>query len=113
MLSTRALAQLAIGVVFSLLVWTVGHLATPPFVDTDELVQYVHNKLISPLRRVPGPFLASMTEYWLVMIDLAGLRTLTIHRLHQKYGPVVRVGPNEVWFDSQEAFKAIYGGLPL
>ncbi|KAF4961677.1 hypothetical protein FGADI_40 [Fusarium gaditjirri] len=28
--------------------------------------------------------------------------------LHRKYGPVVRVGPNEVWFNSKEAFHAIY-----
>ena len=28
--------------------------------------------------------------------------------LHEKYGPVVRVGPNEVWFNSRDAFKAIY-----
>ncbi len=29
--------------------------------------------------------------------------------LHKTYGPVVRVGPNEVWFDSVDAFKVIYG----
>jgi hypothetical protein len=28
--------------------------------------------------------------------------------LHRKYGPAVRVGPNEVWFDSKDAFKTIY-----
>lgn len=28
--------------------------------------------------------------------------------LHRRYGPVVRVGPHEVWFDSKEAFQAIY-----
>ncbi|KAF4508220.1 hypothetical protein G6O67_004629 [Ophiocordyceps sinensis] len=29
--------------------------------------------------------------------------------LHQKYGDAVRVGPNEVWFNSKEAFDQIYG----
>ncbi|KAM4066174.1 cytochrome p450 [Hirsutella rhossiliensis] len=28
--------------------------------------------------------------------------------LHQKYGRVVRVGPNEVWFNSKEAYDQIY-----
>ena len=63
---------------------------------------------MSPLSRIPGPFLASMTEYWLVLIDLAGLRTLKIHQLHQKYGPVVRVGPHEVSFADQESVNEIY-----
>ena len=31
--------------------------------------------------------------------------------LHKRYGHAVRVGPNEVWFDSAEAFKAIYGSF--
>jgi hypothetical protein len=31
--------------------------------------------------------------------------------LHKQYGPAVRVGPNEVWFDSPEAFQTIYGLL--
>ncbi|KAG9502499.1 hypothetical protein J7337_005327 [Fusarium musae] len=33
--------------------------------------------------------------------------------LHGKYGPVVRVGPNEVWFNSKEAFHAIYMATAL
>ncbi|SPJ85851.1 related to pisatin demethylase [Fusarium torulosum] len=28
--------------------------------------------------------------------------------LHRQYGSAVRVGPNEVWFNSKEAFQAIY-----
>lgn len=28
--------------------------------------------------------------------------------LHQKYGEVVRVGPDELWFTSMEAFDKIY-----
>lgn len=35
-------------------------------------------------------------------------RRLYIHRLHQKYGTVVRLGPNEVSFLSLEAIKEIY-----
>ncbi|KAK2070055.1 hypothetical protein P8C59_004588 [Phyllachora maydis] len=33
---------------------------------------------------------------------------LLAQTLHREYGPAVRVGPNEVWFNSKEAFKIIY-----
>lgn len=31
-----------------------------------------------------------------------------MHKLHKKYGPVVRIAPNEVSFASLEAVKEIY-----
>jgi hypothetical protein len=70
-------------------------------------LQYISTNIISPLRRIPGPFVAGFTEYWLVVADLAGKRTETIHQLHRKYGPVVRVGPKEVSF-ADESINAIY-----
>lgn len=36
-------------------------------------------------------------------------RTLYIHSLHLKYGPKVRIAPNEMSFTSYEAVKEIYG----
>jgi hypothetical protein len=35
-------------------------------------------------------------------------RRIYIHQTHQKYGPVVRLGPNEVSFTSLEAIREIY-----
>jgi cytochrome P450 len=40
---------------------------------------------------------------------MAGHRAKTIESLHQKYGPVVQFGPNEVSFDSIDAVDIIYG----
>ena len=49
----------------------------------------------------------------MIFIDAAGNRTRTIHSLHQKYGPVLRIGPNEVSFTSPSVVKEIYGqGTP-
>ena len=31
-----------------------------------------------------------------------------MHRLHQEYGPVVRLAPNEISFSGLEAVKEIY-----
>ncbi|PGH35069.1 hypothetical protein GX50_02100 [[Emmonsia] crescens] len=34
---------------------------------------------------------------------------MTIHKLHEKYGPVVQIGPNELSFSSMESIDSIYG----
>ncbi|KAI6714736.1 tfdA family oxidoreductase [Diplocarpon mali] len=41
--------------------------------------------------------------------DWRAARTCTIHQLHQKYGPVVRLGLNEVSLNSPTALKSIHG----
>ncbi|KAK0615149.1 cytochrome P450 [Bombardia bombarda] len=56
----------------------------------------------------PGPRLAAVSSIWQAYHARNG-RMLDLGRtLHKHYGPAVRVGPNEVWFDSKEAFKEIY-----
>jgi cytochrome P450 len=71
--------------------------------------QIVNNVFLSPLRTIPGPLIAKLTGKWLVLVDFAGNRTSTIHRLHEKYGTAVRVGPNEVSFSNISTVKEIYG----
>ena len=68
----------------------------------------IYNIFLSPLRGIPGPFLAKVTGYWLILVDLAGDRTSTIHKLHQRYGTAVRIGPSEVSFSNIESIKEIY-----
>ena len=62
----------------------------------------------SPLRSVPGPWLARYTSIWLInAIGSRDYHQINI-RLHQKYGAVVRVAPNEYSIDDLEASKIIY-----
>ncbi|KAK3317143.1 cytochrome P450 [Cercophora scortea] len=61
-----------------------------------------------PLARVPGPRLAALSNIWHAYHARNGLMLRLARTLHEKYGPVVRVGPDEVWFNSIEAFKCIY-----
>ncbi|KAJ5691997.1 hypothetical protein N7462_001420 [Penicillium macrosclerotiorum] len=68
-----------------------------------------HCLLFSPLRRVPGPTSFALTGARLSFEDYRGTRTRKIFSLHQKYGPVVRVGPNEISFNSLSSLRAIYG----
>ncbi|KAF5708566.1 cytochrome P450 monooxygenase oxidoreductase [Fusarium mundagurra] len=63
----------------------------------------------SPLRRVPGPFLARFTRLWLLKQAYYGTYPKTSIELHKKYGPVVRVAPNEYSIDDPAAAKIIYG----
>lgn len=65
--------------------------------------------LLDPLRSVPGPFLARCSSLWLLTADLSGYRSHTIHSLHKQYGPVVRIGPQEVSFSSRQAMRDLYG----
>jgi hypothetical protein len=61
------------------------------------------------IEAVPGPKLYALTKWRLAYDAWKGIRTKTIHQLHQMYGPVVRIGPNELSFNSLSALKTIYG----
>ncbi|KAJ9142437.1 Cytochrome P450 [Pleurostoma richardsiae] len=68
----------------------------------------LYRLFLHPLAKVPGPRLAAISNVWQAYQARNG-RMLTLAKtLHRMYGHAVRVGPNEVWFDSQEAFKIIY-----
>ncbi|KAK2676887.1 Cytochrome P450 [Fusarium oxysporum f. sp. vasinfectum] len=67
------------------------------------------NVLRSPLRRVPGPFLARFTRLWLLKQVYFGTYPKTSIELHRKYGPIVRIAPNEYSIDDPAAAKIIYG----
>ncbi|KAH7311101.1 putative benzoate 4-monooxygenase cytochrome P450 [Rhexocercosporidium sp. MPI-PUGE-AT-0058] len=70
-------------------------------------VRLISNLLL--VRRIPGPKSYAITKWRLAYDDWKGLRTRSIHQLHQRYGPVVRIGPNEISFNSVTALKTIYG----
>lgn len=78
-------------------------------ISTTLLYRICHNLLLSPLARIPGPKAFSLTRWRLAYEDFRGTRTRTIHHLHETYGPVVRIGPNEVSFNSLTALRQIYG----
>ncbi|GKT43692.1 putative sterigmatocystin biosynthesis P450 monooxygenase STCB [Colletotrichum spaethianum] len=69
---------------------------------------YLVRCVSSPLWKVPGPRISAFTSLVLKWHELRANRTRYVHGLHQKYGPVVRVAPNEACFTSYEAVKEIY-----
>lgn len=64
--------------------------------------------LHSPVSKVPGPFYSKVTGLWLIFKEFTSNRRSYIHDMHAQYGPVVRLGPNEVSFTSADAIKEIY-----
>jgi hypothetical protein len=69
----------------------------------------LHPWYLSPLKHIPGPWYAVYSKWWLVYKTLKGVRSKTIHNLHLKYGPWVRVAPNEVSTCDSNAIVPIYG----
>ncbi|KAH0289030.1 putative P450 monooxygenase [Aureobasidium namibiae CBS 147.97] len=64
---------------------------------------------LNPKSKIPGPKLFALTKWRLALEDYKGSRTRTIHALHQKYGPIVRIGPDEIHCNSLNALRTIYG----
>ncbi|CCM00994.1 uncharacterized protein FIBRA_03042 [Fibroporia radiculosa] len=70
---------------------------------------FVYDRLIlSPLGKLRGPNLAAATRLVLMYYEFTGRRREWIHALHMKYGPVVRIAPDEVSFATWDAVKEIY-----
>jgi cytochrome P450 len=70
----------------------------------------VHNYFSKPgLRDVPGPASFAITGSRLALEAWKARSVQTVHKLHLRYGPVVRIGPNDVSFNSLSALRQIYG----
>ncbi|KAJ9155414.1 Pisatin demethylase [Pleurostoma richardsiae] len=67
----------------------------------------IYRQFFHPLASVPGPRLAAVSIFWQAYHVRRG--KLFAPRLHAIYGPAVRIGPNEVIFNSKEAYDIIYG----
>ncbi|CCC09088.1 hypothetical protein SMACR_03083 [Sordaria macrospora] len=71
------------------------------------IIRAAYNRYASPLRKYPGPCLASCSRLWKVLSTARGRTHLDHIALHRKYGPVVRIAPNEVSVASPEAARTL------
>ena len=92
-------------------------LCPPPSTSTDLIagkqtdltsLQFLYRVLKSPLRRIPGPFSSNFTRLPLKAAILKGRQLHYIHYLHQQYGPIVRISPDEVSVSSPADVKEIH-----
>ncbi|KAK8121369.1 hypothetical protein PG999_005489 [Apiospora kogelbergensis] len=71
--------------------------------------QVLWRRRFHPLRAIPGPWLNSISEIPAALALVKGDQHIYYQSLHEKYGNVVRVSPNELSFLSTEAREEIYG----
>ena len=69
----------------------------------------IHNLYFHPLRKFPGPFWNRATRLRYVIAMNQGTLAFEVLDWHNKYGPVVRIAPNELAFQDPQAWKDIYG----
>lgn len=73
-----------------------------------EVGWFLYCQFLHPFYDIPGPFLASFSRLWIAASVAGGKAELTQRELHKKYGPLVRIAPNEVSVADPEAIKIIY-----
>jgi hypothetical protein len=72
------------------------------------MVSRVYQAFFTPFARVPGPLLAKFTRGWQIWRYYRGTWHDDIQWLHDKYGPVVRIAPDEVSFVDHDALRTLY-----
>ena len=72
------------------------------------LLWMVYTVTLHPLAKVPGPFWASVTRVWYMYQVYMGDMDKIQRAMHEKYGPVVRLAPNEVTSANAADIPRIY-----
>ncbi|TFK80146.1 cytochrome P450 [Polyporus arcularius HHB13444] len=69
---------------------------------------------LHPLSRYPGPFWCKTSKIWWSLLTLRGYGHYRLKALHERYGDVVRIGPNELSIRDPEAIAPLLGaaGVP-
>ena len=68
----------------------------------------IYSRYIHPYHDIPGPFLASITTWHRWYNVRYAVRGNLQQKLHRKYGPIVRIAPDEVQISNPEAIDTIY-----
>ncbi|KAL8648528.1 MAG: hypothetical protein Q9226_005954 [Calogaya cf. arnoldii] len=72
----------------------------------------IYPTFVSPLSEIPAAkFTASWSPLWIFWIRYTHVEVQTIHKAHLKFGPVVRLGPNEVSLNCVDGgLRTVYAG---
>lgn len=62
----------------------------------------------SPLKAIPGPFLAQFTDFWRCLDYWNCTQIKTHQKLHEEHGGAVRVGPNLVSLGDPSLIKTVF-----
>ncbi|EJT96745.1 cytochrome P450 [Dacryopinax primogenitus] len=73
----------------------------------------IQRLFLGPLARFPGPRLAALTRAWAFVQAIGGRQVKHVHELHKNYGPIVRVGPNDLSLSAPEVIPRLYSFKPF
>ncbi|KAK5120491.1 hypothetical protein LTR85_006146 [Meristemomyces frigidus] len=74
------------------------------------LGQAIYNAFFGPLSKIPGPPLRALTKIPQITTMMTGRDNTVYPALHEKYGPVVRIAPNDLSLaNGAQSFQEIYG----
>ncbi|KAJ5392309.1 hypothetical protein N7509_007799, partial [Penicillium cosmopolitanum] len=113
--SSRISAAAIMGETHSLLTATISRLAEVStiwwagFLLLVIFTRLFYRMFMHPLRKIPGPTLAKITELWRTGRYFRGKWHEDILECHRKHGPVVRLSPNEVSIVSPDLIKTAFG----
>ncbi|EMD40318.1 hypothetical protein CERSUDRAFT_148236 [Gelatoporia subvermispora B] len=68
----------------------------------------VYNVFFSPLAAIPGPWYAAVSDFWITTHVVRLQQCRIVQTLFERYGPVVRVGPNKVIFCDVTTMRSVY-----
>ncbi|OCK73084.1 cytochrome P450 [Lepidopterella palustris CBS 459.81] len=70
----------------------------------------IYRLYLHPLAKFPGPKLAAVTHLYEAYYDVLkkGRYVFEFERMHNKYGPIVRIGPNELHIRDSEYYNTLY-----
>ena len=73
---------------------------------------YIYRMFFDSLSHIPGPKLAAATLWYEFYYDVVkqGQYTWEIGRMHEKYGPIIRISPYEIHINDPEFIDEIYPG---
>ncbi|KAJ4368944.1 hypothetical protein N0V83_006026 [Neocucurbitaria cava] len=89
-------------------IWQIA-LWTPVAFVAYVVLNAIYNLTLHPLAKYPGPLLWRISPVPSIISLLKGRISFDYKVFHDRYGPVVRVMPNELSFNTAKAWDDIYG----
>jgi averantin hydroxylase len=68
----------------------------------------IYNLFFSPLKQIPGPTLWALSSTPYVYYEVRGIIVYKLLALHEKYGGVVRVAPDQISYANEDAWRDVW-----